>query len=65
MNFWNMELGTVLNVGVARELILAKGVFRLFGGTGPHFGYLSRLDSGHIVHFHFCATPRNYIFFCL
>ena len=44
-------------VGVARELTLVKDFFQIVGEQGHTFGYLDRLDSGHIVHFFFfCAT---------
>ena len=37
-------------VGVARELTLVKISFQIVGKQGHTFGYLGRLDSGHIVH---------------
>ena len=56
-------------VGVARELTLVKDFFfQIVGEQGHTFGYLDRLDSGHIVHFIFFVqqrvVPRNY-YFCL
>ena len=54
-------------VGVARELTLVKVFFQIVGEQGHIFGYLGRLDSGHIVHFiFFCATngcTRKLLFF--
>ena len=42
--------------------------FQIVGEQGHTFGYLDRLDSGHIVHFIFFVqqrvVPRNY-YFCL
>ena len=48
-------------VGVARELILVK-FFQIFGEQCHTFGYLGRLDSGHIVIFlrNKGLYPRNY-----
>ena len=41
---------------------------QIVGEQGHTFGYLDRLDSGHIVHFIFFVqqrvVPRNY-YFCL
>ena len=36
---------------------IGEGFFQIVGEQGHTFGYLDRLDSGHIVHFiFFCAT---------
>ena len=43
-------------VGVAQELILVKVFVQIVREQGHTFGYLDRLDSGHIVHFFVCAT---------
>ena len=40
-------------VGDARELTLVDVFFQIFVEQGHTFGYLGRLNSGHIVHFHF------------
>ena len=53
-------------VGVARELTLVKVFSPIVGEQGHTFGYLGRLDSGHIVHFIFLVQQmvvhRNYYF---
>ena len=47
---------------------IGEGFFQIVGEQGHTFGYLDRLDSGHIVHFIFFVqqrvVPRNY-YFCL
>ena len=47
---------------------IGEGFFQIVGEQGHTFGYLYRLDSGHIVHFIFLVqqrvVPRNY-YFCL
>ena len=47
---------------------IGEGFFQIVGEQGHTFGYLDRLDSGHIVHFIFLVqqrvVPRNY-YFCL
>ena len=55
-------------MGVALELTLVKVFFQIVGEQGPTFGYLGRLDSGHIVHFIFLCNKWLYpeiIIFCL
>ena len=47
-------------VGVARELTLVKDFFQIVGERGHTFGYLDRLDSGHIVHFIFLCNKGLY-----
>ena len=47
-------------VGVARELTLVKDFFQIVGEQGHTFGYLDRLDSGHIVHFIFLCNKGLY-----
>ena len=42
-------------VGLAQELILVKIFFRFWGHS---FGFMSRLDSSHIVHFYFSILIR-------
>ena len=45
-----------------------KGFFQIVGEQGHTFGYLGRLDSGHIVHFIFLCNKWLYpetIIFCL
>ena len=47
--------------GVARELTLVKDFFfQIVGKQGHTFGYLDRLDSGHIVHFIFLCNKGLY-----
>ena len=45
---------------------IGEGFFQIVGEQGHTFGYLDRLDSGHIVHFFFFVqqrvVPRNYYF---
>ena len=48
-------------VGVARELTLVKVFFQIVGEQGHTFGYLGRLDSGHIVHFIFLCKAIFWI----
>ena len=44
---------------------IGEGFFSDYGEQGHTFGYLDRLDSGHIVHFIFCATCTQKLLFCL
>ena len=37
-------------------ITIGEGFFQIVGKRGHNFGYSVRLDSGHIVHFIFCAT---------
>ena len=47
---------------------IGEGFFQIVGEQGHTFGYLDRLDSGHIVHFFFLCNKGLYpeiIIFCL
>ena len=48
----------------ARELILVM-FFSDFGEEGHTAGFMGRLDSGYIVHFHFFGLYQEFFCFCL